>query len=575
MDLVDTVDVNRLPPDRRRTPMTAEDKAAFLRAAAAADPASVTRADKNQIFGQPPPDEEDGLCQAKIGMTMEELRRKVMSGSETTLTELECDILRFGSAYEWGQPKASRRQWSLGFLPDEEYRLASQVLALLANDYDDEISRRADLRAKAFENVKKERYEESIKTRDAEEAAILEEEFTELINTSRAFNPPPTRLSPEEKALYLRIKADPASVTRADRNQVFEKPPPDEEDRLCKDRVGITMEELRHKALSNPEAMTEDECNTLIRGVRKREKSSGRNLLWKFNLVEDDMELSRQVNEILYTQEHIEIHRRAHHRRHDFDDVMEERRKRKRQQQIDERAAKMRASQPRWVRHMFDANLDTSRWGFVIFRTAYGEGTDYKWTLFQSIYGRHALTQLHHCWEKAASLSSVHYPLPVSDPLLEGANIGTLRQRFKTMRDQGEILEGIATDCFLVADQAALDDPYLTSKTPYEPKAPGDPDPWQSTITVRAINPDYNASVPIASEGDLTGYQGEITIPLPKVFDWLYYCFLAKSEDWETRYKLVKVGPAEMMVSMTLTLFASYTSSLTHSRRLMNTNTEM
>ncbi|KAM0524432.1 hypothetical protein ACHAPE_000526 [Trichoderma viride] len=539
MDLVDTVNVNRLPPDRRRTPMTAEDKAAFLRAAAAADPASVTRADKNQIFGQPPPDEEDGLCQAKIGMTMEELRRKVMSDSES-LTEPECDILRYGSTYEWGQPKVSRRQWSLGFLPDEEYRLASQVLALLANDHDDEISRRAGLRAKAFENVKKERYEESIKKRDAEEAAKLDQE-----------------LSPEEKVLYLRIIADPTSATRADKNQVYEKPPPDEEDRLCKDRVGITMGELRHKALSNPDAMTEDECNVLIRGVMKREKSNGRCPLWKLHLVEDDRKLYHQVGEILYTQEDTEVQCRAHHRRHDFDDVIEERRKRKRQQQIDERAAKWRARQPRWVRHMFDANLNTRRWGFVIFRTAYGEGTEYKCVLFESIYGQHALTQLHHCWEKAAGLSSPHYPLTVSDPLLEGANIDTLRQRFKTMREQGEILERIATDCFLVAYQAALDDPYLTSKTPYKPKAPGDPDPWQSTITVRAINPDYDASVPIASEEDLAGYEGEITIPLPKVFDWLYYCFLAKSEDWETRYKLVRGGPAEMMVSMTLALFDS------------------
>lgn len=561
MDLVDTVDVNRLPPDRRRTPMTAEDKAAFLRVAAAADAASVTRADKNQIFGQPPPDEEDGLCQDKIGMTMDELRRKVMSDSET-LTELECDIIRFGATHEWDQPKVSRRQWSLAFLPDEEYRLASQVLALLANDHDDEISRRAELRAKAFASIKERRYEESIKERDAEEAARLEEEFSELIKTSRAFNPPPTRLSPEEKALYLRIIADPASATRADKNQVYEKPPPDEEDRLCKNEVGITMEELRHKALSDPDAMTEDECNILIKGVKKREKSSGRYRFWKSHLVEDDRELSRQVSEILYTQDDIEIKRRARHRRHDFDGVMEERRKRIKQQRIDERAAKMRAGQPRWVRHMFDANLD--RWGFVIFRTAYGEETEYNWVVFQSIYSLHTVTQLHHCWEKAANLISTHHPLPVSDPLLDGANVDTLRQRFKTMREQGEIPKGIATDCFLVADQAALDDPYLTSKTPYKPKAPGDPDPWQSTITVRAINPDYEDSVPIASEGDLAGYKGEITIPLPKVFDWLYYCFLAKSEDWETRYKLVKGGPAEMMVSTTLPPFASETSKYLH-----------
>lgn len=438
----------------------------------------------------------------------------------------------------------------MAFLPDEEYCLASQVLALLANDHDDEISRRAELRAKAFASVKFERYQKAVQERDEEETAKLQEEFAELVKTSEVFNPPPTSLSPEERALYLRIIADPASVTRADKNQVYEKPPPDEEDRLCKDKVGMTMEELKRKALSNPDALTEDECNILVCGVAKRNKSSGRRSFWKFHLAKDDRKLAGLVDEILYTQDDIEINRRANHHLHDFDEVRAEQRQNIRQQRIAERAAQMRAGEPRWVRHMFDAKLP--RWGFVIFRTAYSEGTKYKWVLFQSIYDQHTLGQLHHCWDAAARLSSTHDPLPVSDPLLEGADIDTLRQRFKAMREQDEIPAGIATDCFLVADQAALDESYLKSKTRYKPKAPGELDPWQSAISVRVINPDYDASVPIASEGELAGYKGEITIPLPKVFDWLYYSFLAKSEDWETRYKLVKGGPAEMMVSAPL-----------------------
>ncbi|KAK1252982.1 hypothetical protein MKX08_004169 [Trichoderma sp. CBMAI-0020] len=488
MDFMDNLDVDRLPPGRPRTQMTVEEKSAFLRVAAAADPASVTRADKNQIFGRPPPDEEDCLCQEKIGMTMEELRRKAMSVNGRWVFSLTKSI-------------ALPRKFS----PCWKMMMTMSYLAVQSSV------------PEPSKKLKRKRYFKSVQERDAEEDAKWQKEFTEMVKTSRLFNPPPTKLSPEERALYLRIVADPASATRADKNKVYEKPPPDEEDRLCKEKVGVAMEELRHKALFNPDAMTEDECNILIRGVKKREKSNGRYSLWKFRLVEDDRELSRQVDEILYTQEDIEIQRRAHHRHHHFDDVIEERRKRIKQQRIDEREA------------------------------TYGEGTKYKWVLFRSIYNRQSVTQLHECWASAASLSSAHYPLPVSDPLLEGADIDTLRQRFKAMREQGEIPQGIATDRFLVADQAALDDPYLTSKTSYKPKVPGDPNPWQSTITVRAINPDYEASVPIASEGDLAGHQGEITIPLPKVFDWLYYSFFAKSEDWETRYKLVKGGPAEMM----------------------------
>lgn len=567
MDLVHLVNVDRLPPHRRRTPMTAEEKAAFLRAAAAADPASVTRADKNQIFGQPPPEEEDRLCQEKIGMTMDELRRKIM-GDPDTLTELECDILRHGATYECGQPLVSRRQWSLAFLPDDEYRLACQVLTLLVTVHGDEISRRVELLAKAFGQR---RYEEYIQEQDAE-AARREQEICDSIKAS-VRNRPPTRLSPEEKALYLRIIADPASVTRADKNQVYERPPPDEEDRLCKEKVGISMEELRHKALSNPDAMTEDECNILTGGVKKREKSSGKYPLWKFHLIEDDMELSHQVDEILYTQEDFEIQRRAHHRHHDFDEVIEERRKRKRQQQFDERAAKMRATTPRWINHMSDAKL--SQWGFVIFRTTYSGETEDEWKTFKWVYDGYRRAQLHHGWIRTNNISLLHRPLLVSDSSLEGADVDALRQRFKAMREQNEIPAGIATDCFLIVDQAALDNAVLSLESRYQPKALGEPDPWQYTFYIRAANPDYDASVPIPSEGELAGYEGEITIPLPKVFDWLYYCFLAKSEDWETRYKLVKGGPAEMMVSTTFLLFASETSSLTHSRRRVNANTEL
>ncbi|KAL7971171.1 hypothetical protein HDV63DRAFT_373407 [Trichoderma sp. SZMC 28014] len=544
-DLVSLMDVDRLPPHRRRTPMTAEDKAAFLRAAAAADPASVTRADKNQIFGQPPPEEEDRLCQEKIGMTMDELRRKIM-GDPDTLTELECDIIRYGATYAWGQsPVSTRRQWSVAFLPDEEYRLARQVVTLLVTFHGDEISRRAELRAKAFAGIKKRRYEKFIQERDEEAAAKWQEEFSQAIKTSRAFNPPPTRLSPEEKALYLRIIADPASVTRADKNQVFEKPPPDEEDRLCKEKVGATMEELRHKALSNPDTLTEDECDILSYGVAKRDKSNGKPSFWKFHLVEDDRELSDQVYEILYTQEDIEIQRRARHRHHDFDAVIEERHKRNRQRQFDERAAKMRATTPRWINHMSDAKL--SRWGFVIFRTTYGGETEDEWTTFKWVYEDYRRAQLNFGWIRSNNISPLHQPLLVSDSSLEGADVDALRQRFKAMREQNEIPAGIATDCFLIADQAVFDSAVLSLESRYQPKAPGEPDPWQYAFYMRAVNPDYDASVLIPSEGELAGYEGEITIPLPKVFDWLYYCFLAKSEDWETRYKLVKGGPAEMM----------------------------
>ncbi|KAG0645777.1 hypothetical protein D0Z07_7980 [Hyphodiscus hymeniophilus] len=135
----------------------------------------------------------------------------------------------------------------------------------------------------------------------------------------------------------------------------------------------------------------------------------------------------------------------------------------------------------------------------------------------------------------------------VSDPSVDGADLGAFRQRFKTMREQNEIPNHIATDYFLVVDEAVLNHPVISSKTVYQPKAPGEPDPWEYILSIRAVDPGYDVLVPVPSEEDLSGYGGEITILLPKVFVWLYYCFLAKSEDWETRYKVVKGGAAKLM----------------------------
>jgi hypothetical protein len=385
---------------------------------------------------------------------------------------------------------------------------------------------------------------------------------------SSLFKRPPTRIPDELKALFLRIAADPASATRADRNKIFGEPPPDEEDRLCKEKTGSTMEELKNKGLTNPDTLTEDECDILMHGT----KLSGKDHFWKYHLLDDERQLVDQVHEILWTDDDTDMKRNAYRRSPAFDDVREERREKKKQDRAAAQAAKWRAARPQWVNHMLDAKL--SQWGFVIFRTAYSEGTEQKWLYFQRAYSSNEFGQLRRSWKFATHLSAKHKPFLVCDPSLEGADPDVLRRQFKTMRERNEIPDGIATDCFLVADQTALDQSTAVSMTDwkpkvqlfvadqtalgqsaefyvkgYKPKAPGEPDPWESTFSVRAVNPDYDTSVLSPSEGDLAGYEGEITIPLPKIFDWLYYCFFAKSEDWETRYKVVKGGPAEQMVS--------------------------
>jgi len=197
---------------------------------------------------------------------------------------------------------------------------------------------------------------------------------------------------------------------------------------------------------------------------------------------------------------------------------------------------------------MYDAKLP--QWGFIIFRTAYGEGTDAKWQGFRFTYDMTMTTVLCKCWRRAASLCPTHRSVFISDSSLDKADVDILRRQFKIMRVQNQIPDRIATDCFLIVDEAVLNHRVISSKIIYTPKAPGDLDPWQSTLSLRAVDPDHDASAPAPSEGDLFEYEGEITIPLPRVFDWLYYCFLVKSEDWETRYKATRKGLAELLVAI-------------------------
>lgn len=75
----------RYPPLYTQTRITAAQKALHQRFAAAADPASVTRV-------APPPDEKDCLCRETVGLTMAELKDKVITSLET-LTETETSII--------------------------------------------------------------------------------------------------------------------------------------------------------------------------------------------------------------------------------------------------------------------------------------------------------------------------------------------------------------------------------------------------------------------------------------------------------------------------------------------------
>jgi hypothetical protein len=76
-------------------------------------------------------------------------------------------------------------------------------------------------------------------------------------------------MSPEDKALYQRIatSGDATKVTLAERHHIELLSPPDEEDRVFKEKTGLTPAELKDKALTNSATFGETETSILIFGV--------------------------------------------------------------------------------------------------------------------------------------------------------------------------------------------------------------------------------------------------------------------------------------------------------------------
>ncbi|KAJ4417420.1 hypothetical protein N0V82_006187 [Gnomoniopsis sp. IMI 355080] len=364
----------------------------------------------------------------------------------------------------------------------------------------------------------------------------------------------PERMTDLEKEVFQRIAdagtAGTASVTRTERNVVFRRPSPDEEDRLCIASVGLTMPALRAKAIANPDALTEEDCKLLTLGADYAVRDYFDNPFWHRQLPPDERALVEKVWGLIsfdepQEQEALNIARERE--KNVFFPKKLEAKKRKREEAERQLDRLVREGTPKWVNELKDAGLP--RHGFVIFRTAYGPGMGAAWQNFTGLYQGTCRFHFASCWRRSDNLASKHRPVWVGgndddDAVsLDGADIATLRRRFRTMREQGEIPDGIATDCFLVVDEATLRQHKVVTRSFHEPKGAN---PFETSPVIRAVNPDHDESTSVPSEGDLAEFTGEISIPLPKVFDWLYYCFFAKSEDWEARFRATKGGPAEL-----------------------------
>lgn len=339
----------------------------------------------------------------------------------------------------------------------------------------------------------------------------------------------PFELTSDLRALFNRAIADPTSITGAERNEIRRLPPPDEEDRIIRETLTCNSKaELVSKAAASPETLTTEEVDYLIpryntRGFKSKEE---RELMYE------------AINATTPSEEQTAI---SNVYKRESQQWAEDQAKREEDLQLREHLRSL--PRAKWVQRMVDADLQ--RWGFVCFRTAYGceKTSDERWELFKTWYkgaGEHVAL----IWKGFRDLWPKHMTHFVSDPALEGCSVEGLRERFRGMRAAGEIPDGLRTDVFLVADEQAIADDCVAPGKPYHTtpcimNVFGRANKYRGRVDaplLRAVDPDYDPTTTVPTEGPYAGFKGEISYRLPKTFDWLHYSFWAESETWEKRY---------------------------------------
>jgi hypothetical protein len=185
-------------------------------------------------------------------------------------------------------------------------------------------------------------------------------------------------LSPEDKALYERITAsgDPTTVTLAERHHINQLLPPDEEDRMCREKTGLALAELKSKALTNFTTLSEVETNILLHSTTydslSHPPTSARSMLWYTRLALEERELIKKVKDLILNLQELEVVRLALRRSEVFDDIRKKRSEERRKKQRGLQAKKINALRAKLVDEMIDAKLgllgSTITFGFRIWR---------------------------------------------------------------------------------------------------------------------------------------------------------------------------------------------------------------
>lgn len=360
--------------------------------------------------------------------------------------------------------------------------------------------------------------------------------------------------------LCRRTIADPHSITRDEHNIIRRWPPPDEEDRICVEKTGHTRAELLGKALATPDDLTRDEAMIVHHPFGVHFEKQGSVFDPDFGAPLSALEeLRDQATGALRAAEG-EDTKRAIRNACDRQNAIDQAEMDENQRRFDEWEAARRLERgTAWIKDLIkNGFLDADCWGFVVFRTGcYGsEQGDEAWRRFREYFDSAAKATVLH-WNSGPLLWPKFSAVFVEREELNGASPEQLRMEFNRMRAGGtgadqRLPKGIRTNCFLMADKEAIESDAARAGFTVRDELAFEPQEDGPVLYIRAVHPDFqpkdtsdaeaaveSISSPVVPEQarGMAGFTGEVTVALPRVFDWLNcVCFEAEcGEAWEGR----------------------------------------
>lgn len=241
-------------------------------------------------------------------------------------------------------------------------------------------------------------------------------------------------------ALYNRAINDPSSLTDAERRTITNRPPPEEEDSLCRAACGLSFSELITKAIQNSDSLTYKEGHLVTAGVVPNQ--AGRLLDERMRLSPEERDLLHRANAAA-TTDHLktakENARTVNGRRHNAKSAAM-----KACTNNDLRNIRYALQVP-WQQHVLDLT-ETSVCGLVIYFLEIPETAPFKEEIKTAIYhGLHLYPNLTN--DATVDKFTLYWEVYDTDP-------ASLPSQFLSSRN--EFPSGLRLDSFLYIDQESL-----------------------------------------------------------------------------------------------------------------------